>query len=89
MFPSYNNLSNYETYKILKVDEHYDFCILVKLNQCIKSENFADKHVVLAINTLLPTHSHSTRHKCQSKLNAVFYKTSACHKSFIYNASNI
>ena len=40
----------------------------------IKTKKFTDKHVVLATNALLPTHSHSTRHKCQSKLNTVFYK---------------
>ena len=49
----------------------------------IKTKKFTDKHVVLATNALLPTHSHSTRHKCQSKLNTVFYKKAVCHKSFI------
>ena len=82
-------LTNYETYRILKVDQLYEFFILIKFNKYIKSENFADKHVALATNALLPTHSYSTRHKCQSKLNTVFYRKSVCHKSFIYNATNL
>ena len=89
MLPSYNSLSNYVKYEILKVDQLYEFFILIKFNKYIKSENFADKHVALATNALLPTHSYSTRHKCQSKLNTVFYRKSVCHKSFIYNATNL
>ena len=49
-----------------------NFFILIKFNKYIKSENFADKHVVFATNALLPTHK---AHDINANPNLILFLT--------------